>query len=565
MKLSLAYLCLFTLLISASCKKGFLDPNPTDRLSEENVWSSPSLIEGLLIDNYKCLSDGFNNNFGIYNDNQMLASLSDEVVSVYEGYEGRIIFMNGQLNADNVESALFNKLGWRNQYYYVARANEFLNRINDVTVLTDDLKKTFTGEMKMLRAYRYFNLLKHFGGVPLIDKPYTLGSDYKSIKRSSIEETLNFILRDLDDAISLLPADAVNIGRINKSVAQALKSRVLLYAASPLFNTTNNGARWGEAAAAAKAVIDGGRYSLEMNLEKYRLMFVTYDPSSPEIIFAKETTILSSPEYGSFELNPPVSHGTTGAGGLSYFTPSQQMVDAYEMSNGKPITDGTSGYNSQDPYKNRDPRFYAFIYYHGAKLNNRALDYSVGGTDRQFAVYGNPTGYNMRKFINETRFNADATAISNVFVNEATPWIHIRYAEMLLNYAEAINEAEGPAKAFEPINLIRRRAGMPDLPGTLSQSDMRQRIRNERRIELAFEEHRYWDVRRWKIAEETGNITVNGIKITKNTNGTNTFEVVPAEGPDIVNERIFLPHQYFWPIMRSEILANPNIEQNPGY
>ncbi len=565
MKILIINMFLFIFLIFTSCKKDFLEPNPTDRLSEDNVWNSPSLIEGLLLDNYKSLSYGIYSQGGVGDDNQMLASLSDEVVSIYEGYEGRIIFMNGQLNADNVENSRFNKLGWRNQYYYVARANEFLNRINEVTVLDEDRKKALTGEMKMLRAYRYFNLLKHFGGVPLIDKPYTLGIDYKNIKRSSIEETINFIIREFDEAIALLPIEAVERGRINKSIAQALKSRVLLYVASPLYNAENNVAKWSDAAAAAKEVIDAGKYSLEMNLEKYRQMFVIYSPSSPEIIFAKETSILSSPEYGNSGLNPPVSHGTTGAGGLSYFTPTQQMVDAYEMSNGKPISDMASGYNSQDPYKNRDPRFYAFIYHHGAKLNNRKLDYSVDGTDRQFAVYGNPTGYNMRKFINETRFNADATAIINPGMNEATPWIHIRYAEILLNYAEAINEAEGPVNAFEPINLIRQRAGMPDLPTNLSQSEMRQRISNERRIELAFEEHRYWDVRRWKIAEETGNITVEGVKITKDTNGTDIFEIVPAEGPDIVNKRTFLPYQYFWPIMRSEILANPNIEQNPGY
>jgi hypothetical protein len=171
----------------------------------------------------------------------------------------------------------------------------------------------------------------------------------------------------------------------------------------------------------------------------------------------------------------------------------------------------------------------------------------------------------MRKFINEARFNADATAIISPNLNEPTPWIHFRYAEMLLNYAEAINEAEGPAKAFESINSIRARAGMPNLPSGLSQAEMRERIRNERRVELAFEEHRYWDVRRWKIAEQTENITVKGIQITKNDPAPATFEVVPADGPSMVNQRTFLPHQYFWPIMRSELLNNPNLTQNPGY
>jgi hypothetical protein len=558
--ISISILCLIT-----SCKKDFLDPNPTDRISDENVWKSESLIEALLIDNYKSLSYGIFSFHGIYDDAQMLASLSDEVVSIWEEYDGRVKYVNGQLNADNVESGRFGKLGWRNQYYYITRANEFLSRIGATDALSIDVKNSYTGEMKALRAYRYFNLLKHFGGVPLIDKPFKLGEDYLAVKRASMDETVDFIVKELNESIDLLPATNTN-ERISKPVAQAFKSRVLLYAASPLYNPGNMTSRWADAAEAAKAVIESGKYSLEMDFEKYRKMFITYDPSSPEIILVKESSIQASSEYGSYELIPPLSHGTTGAGGFSYFAPTQQMVEAYEMNNGKPITDASSGYNTQDPYKNRDPRFYAFIYHHGAKLNNRALDYSVGGTDMRKAVYANPTGYNMRKFINEARFNADATAIISPNLNEPTPWIHFRYAEILLNYAEAINEAEGPTKAFEPINSIRARAGIPNLPSGLSQAEMRERIRNERRVELAFEEHRYWDVRRWKIAEQTENITVKGIQITKNDSAAPpTFEVVPADGPSMVNKRTFLSHQYFWPIMRSELLNNPNLTQNPGY
>lgn len=549
----------------SSCKKDFLDPTPTDRLSESSVWTSPSLIEASVNALYKDLAVGIFSRYGFGWDQQMLAGITDEVASVYEGYERRDILVNGMMNPDNITEPFMSRLGWREQFAYVALANEFLSRMETVTVLPEEEKNRLTGEAKLMRAYHYFNLLKFFGGLPLIDKPFKLGDDYFNISRSGIGETIDFIMKDINDAITLLPQTAEVKGKADKNVAQAVKSRVLLYAASPLYNNNiNDQAKWQAAADAAKALIDGGNYSLTMDMEQYRKMFVTYDPASPEIIFAREYTTLIGPEYGSGLLNPSYSHGTTGAGGVAYHTPIQQMVEAYEMDNGKMIDEAGSGYNDQDPYKNRDPRFYAFIYYHGAKLNNRSLDFRQNGFDMQVGIYANPTGYCMRKFINEARYNADATELIDVFTNDPVPWIHFRYAEILLNYAEAINEAAGPLNAYEPINQIRRRAGMPDLPMGLSQDEMRERIRHERRIELAFEEHRYFDTRRWKIAEKTENITVEAIRITGPI-GNEVYETVPTNGPEVTVNRKFFPHQYFWPIMRSEILINPNLEQNEGY
>jgi hypothetical protein len=567
MNIRIVYLICIIATIFGSCHKDFLDPNPTDRLSENTVWSSPTLIGAALNQNYNDLSYGIHTMYGIFDDNQMLASLSDEVVSDYEGYERRVVFVNGELSPDNVTTSRFNRLSWESSYNYIARANEFLERMTTITVLTDEQKNAYTGEMKTLRAWRYFNLLKHYGGVPLITQPLKLDDDFQAVRRSTIQETVDFITTELDGAISLLPEQAAVKGRIDKGVARSFRSRVLLYAASPLYNNDQNDLnKWRAAAAAAKEVMDAGRYSLEMDFNKYKNMFVSYDPASPEVIFAREHDVTTGTGYGQGGLLPALSHGTIGAGGLSYFTPTQQMVDAYEMKNGKPITDPTSTYDPQDPYKDRDPRFYAFIYHHGAKLNNRTLDYSAKGVDRLATTYYyNPTGYNMRKFMNEARFNAEGTVVLNVGTNDPTPWIHIRYAEILLNYAEAINEAEGPMPAYDAVNAIRRRAGQPDLLAGLSQAAMRERIRNERRVELSFEEHRYWDVRRWKIAEQTENITVEGVDITLDGAGNPTYQVVPASGIDLIRDRVFHSYQYFWPIPRSELLANPNIEQNPGY
>jgi starch-binding outer membrane protein, SusD/RagB family len=551
--------------IFSSCKKDFLDPHPTDRLAESSVWTSPSLIEASVNALYKDLANGIFSRYGFGWDQQMMAGVTDECASVYEGYERRDLLVNGQMNPDNITEPFMSRLGWREQWGYVSLANEFLSRMETVTILSESEKSRLIGEAKLMRAFHYFNLLKQFGGLPLIDKPFKLGDDYFNVTRSGIEETLTFILADINDAIALLPETAAIKGKVDKNVAHALKSRVTLFAASPLYtNGVNDQAKWQAAADAAKVLIDGGKYSLIMDMEKYRKMFVTYDPASSEIIFAREYTTLIGPEYGSNLLNPAYSHGTTGAGGVAYHTPIQQMVESYEMSNGKMINEAGSGYDDQHPYVNRDPRFYAFVYYHGAKLNNRALDFRENGFDMQVGIYANPTGYCMRKFINEARYNADATEIIDVMTNDPVPWIYFRYAEILLNYAEAINEASGPALAYDAINEIRHRAGMPDLPMGLSQDEMRERVRHERRIELAFEEHRYFDVRRWKIAQQTENITVDMIKITGDI-GSEVYETVPTHGPEVTVERHFLPHQYFWPIMRSEILINPRLEQNPGY
>jgi hypothetical protein len=498
----------------------------------------------------------------------MLANITDEVVSDYEGYEQRNVFVNGTLNADNVRGSRLNRLGWNESYDYIARANEFIERMNTVTVLTDEQKKTYLGEIRTLRAWRYFNLLKHFGGVPLISKPFELGDDYLNVKRATIPETIDFILSDLNSALSDLPDEALVKGRIDKSVAQAFTSRVLLYAASPLFNNDDNDpVKWKAAADAAKVVIDAGRYMLEPDFEKYRKSFIVYDAGSTEIIFAREHNVLDGTGLEVGFLLPPYSHGPLGSGGLSYFAPLQQLVNDYEMANGKSISEPGSGFDPQNPYANRDPRFYAFIYHHGSVINGRSLDYRADGegADRPSGgVYLNPTGYNMRKFVNEARFSADGTTVLPG-ASDPVPWIHIRYAEILLNYAEAINEAEGPGNAYMPVNLIRQRAGLPDLQVGLSQSQMREKIRHERRIELVFEEHRFWDVRRWKILEQTQNITIGAIGITGPTPENVTYEEVPAEGWDLVQDRVFESKHYFWPITRAELFSNPNLTQTPGY
>ena len=252
-------------------------------------------------------------------------------------------------------------------------------------------------------------------------------------------------------------------------------------------------------------------------------------------------------------------------GGNIMYTPMQQMVDSYETLDGKPITDPTSNYNPQNPYVNRDPRLDIDIFHQGSTLNQGVIDFrNPDGLD--FNQNQTVTGYLLGKFVDPSVYDATGVTIGSGQGNQ--PWIYIRYAEILLNYAEAINEAQGPSLAYAPINLIRERAGMPDLPTGLSQTQMRLRIQNERKVELAFEEHRFWDVRRWKIAGTVNNFTAMGVSVTQNGSVLQYSYVVPNTGGNLDYDpvRVFKdPTNYFFPIPKSEIAADPQLTQNPGY
>jgi len=262
-----------------------------------------------------------------------------------------------------------------------------------------------------------------------------------------------------------------------------------------------------------------------------------------------------------------IANGPNGYGGWGGNLPLQNLVDDYEMDNGKSITDGTSGYNAQNPYVNRDPRFYATIIYNGSTYRGATIEtFTPGGKDSKDGPENwntSKTGYYLKKYMN------DAYPLQNPWGNAGfQPWYYIRYAEVLLNFAEASNEASGadivPAgstlSARTAVNLVRARAGMPALPAGLTQTAMRDAIRYERRVELAFEEHRFYDVRRWKIADVTENKPAQGIAITK-SGATLTYATKVA-----LDGRAFATKHYWLPIPRAEIQASGNkIQQNTGY
>jgi hypothetical protein len=538
-----------------SCKKDFLSTPPTDKISNASILSDTSLFEAYVINRYVGvkLQDKEDNNTGFGRGFQwaLWSSLTDE--SIYNNDDNTWVIQQGQLAPNNLGDA---GTIWARSYRSIRECNYALSVINGLP-LSAGHKNKLIGELKFIRAFRYQDLIRNYAGVVLIgDKVTELTDNLQDpslFNRASITESITYASSQLDDAASRLPVDNSSswaLGRATKGAALALKSRLLLYAASPLYNAGT----WQAAAAAAKAVMDLGKYSLFQG--GYGQLFLT--PNSNEIIFER----LFYPVTAA-HLPIELDNGPNSYGGYGGNVPLQNMVDAYPMSNGKAITDPASGYNAQNPYVNRDPRFYATILYNGAPYRDNVVQvFLPGGKDSNQGP--NPqnaskTGYYLRKFAN------DAYSITNSSEAGAQPWIYFRYAEILLNYAEAQNEVAGPdASVYQAINTIRQRASvnMPPLAG-LSQDDMRIAIRNERRIELAFEEHRFYDVRRWKIAEQTENVPAYGVAVGINAASPSGYSYAQKVA---LTGRAFQPQHYWLPIPLAEIQAsNGQLKQNPFY
>jgi hypothetical protein len=547
-----------------SCNDGFLDVKPTT-LTDEAVWKDAALTEAYIINLYTGIRltekepsqgeryIGFGRGFHW----AMYASVTDE--AVYSNDDQTYLVQRGQLSPSNIG---WMSTVWGRSYRGIREANLVLANIGE-TPISDERRERLKAEVRFVRAFRYFDLLKGFGGVPLMgDRVTQLTDDFSDLyERKSIDETVDYIVSELDAVIGTLPDVAGSDwerGRATTPAAMALKSRVLLYAASPLYTDgANDAAKWTAAADAAKDVMDLNMFSLVTNLsadpaENYRLLFVSA-PTTTEDIFFREYTP-TSPSMAMERMNAP-----NGYGGWGGNCPMQNLVDDYEMDNGLPITDGASGYDEQDPYVNRDPRFYGTILYNGAQYRGRQIEtFLPSGKD---SPDGNepwntsPTGYYLRKFLKESVGLEDWNNMGTA------TWRYFRYAEILLNYAEAQNEAVGPdASVYDAVNAVRDRAGMPALAGGLTQDQMRDHIRNERRVELAYEEHRYFDVRRWLIAEDVENESAQGISITNNS-GTLTFARKEALGG-----KTFKPQHYWFPIPMDEINAsNGKLQQNPDY
>jgi starch-binding outer membrane protein, SusD/RagB family len=539
----------------AGCNDDFLNVEATDRISDDAIVSDSSLFEDFVINRYMGVrlqdkeAEGTPPGFGRGFEYALWASISDE--AIYNNDDNTWVIQRGLMAPENTGIA---GTQWSRSYRSIREINYALSNIAEVE-MSQARKNLLTAELKFIRAYRYHDLVRNYGSVVLMgDAVYNLDDDLTEdalFQKSSIADGINYILTQLDEAAAVLPTANSNtwqLGRATKGAALALKSRIALYAASPLYNAGT----WQAAADAAKAVMDMGKYSLHSN---YQSLFLT--SSSNEIIFERLYVV------GARHVCLEISNGPNGYGGWAGNSPLQNLVDAYEVKEDEDTAvpfDWSNTAHATAPYENRDSRFYASILYNGAEYRGREIEtFLPGGQDSKDGKdnwNASKTGYYLRKFLD------DNLPINNPWdVAGVQPWIYLRYAEILLNYAEAQNEAVGPdASVYEAINLIRQRADMPDLPAGLSQSEMRDAIRRERQVELAFEEHRFYDVRRWMIAMETENEPAYGINITKSGN-TLTYERKVA-----LDGRKFEQKHYWLPIPRAEIQSSGNkLEQSPNY
>lgn len=536
---------LLTLFLS-SCS--ILDKDIDTNLDKDDIFTDERFAQGFLNSTYRELMNGFNRL-----DNAMFACASDEAICSYSGSAVHG-YNNGAITPFyNPEEEV-----WKTMYAGIRKANVFLREL-DTTIKDAGLidkneqsKATYTrmrGEALFLRAFYHFELAKRFSNIQLIDKVLT-EEEAMFVKQSTFAEAIEFIVKDCVNAANYLDnfnKDAAEYGRATCLSALALKSRALLYLASKLNNPAGDKQLWKDAADAAKEIMDiqaknPSRVGL---LSAYYSVFTT--PYNNEILFAT-----SSESSNEIELyNNPISYG-----GKGYTNPTQELVDAYETTKGYPIDDPRSGYNPENPYKSRDPRMEYTISYNGLKFSGTPIETFVGGKDGlNKTPTATRTGYYMRKFIDQ---NLDLSKDQK----RRRPWILFRYAEILLNYAEAMNEyLEAPDQSvYDAVNQIRKRAKIPQLNirMELSKEEMRERIRNERRVELAFEEHRFWDVRRWNEGNTYFNRPIHGMRITVNG------EEIEYE-QFVVEERMFETKMNYYPIPQSELQKNGGLVQNPGW
>ncbi|WP_456101424.1 RagB/SusD family nutrient uptake outer membrane protein [Prevotella histicola] len=536
----------------------FLDREEDSFIDKTATFDSYNRTKQYLTYAYSLLPEGLNR----FSGDALLGAATDDACFAIESSNIQQ-FNNGSWNAlsnpDNV---------WDRYFAGIAKCCTLLENSNHINLdisrldpakrveYENNLKdiRMWRAEAHFLRAYFNFELLKRYGPIPIIKSTLDINKDYSDTPRPTMKEVVEFIANDCDmaaDSLELTPWRNMNdaFGRATKGAALALKSRLLLYAASPLYvdfgdideaNKPSDATLWKAAADAAKAVIDLNQYELA---SAYDDLFKN-DFQNKEYIFVRRYPSNSDFEKSNF----PVSYG--GKGGTN---PSQNLIDDYEMLDGTAF-DWNDPVKAAHPFENRDERLLATVLMNGVLFKGKRVATYPGGADAMPNPNATKTGYYLRKFLNEN-VNIQTGGGSDGHVVPL-----FRLAEIYLNYAEALNEYDptNPDIAVY-LNKIRERVSLPDVPSGLTQEQMRTLIHHERRVELAFEEHRFWDVRRWKVASSTLGAPVKGVKITQDDAGNFTYSPVQVE------QRVFQPKMYWYPIPQSEVLKLHHWEQNKGW
>lgn len=531
-----------------ACGKNFLDRKPSDLITEKEVFSNIENAEGFVNTIYQSLPNMFKPGSG-----WGLSSATDETNQASDNsasYPDAGNFNTGSMSPANFPMADL----WTSFYGKIRACNKFLTNYDMIPQDPNypQRRSRLRGEVLLLRGYYYFELMRAWGGVPLLLSEKNPFDDPSGIyfKRNSIPEVTASILSDLKEAAALLPVTyndrPSNWGRGSKMIAMALEGRVRLFYASPLFNPGNESGRWQEAAVACRAALDTAVMNGYTLYDNYSDIFTQY--FNKEVIWSRGAPGAFGDGGIDREMNP------RSANGYGNITPLQELVDDYEMkTTGLPITDPASGYSAQRPYEGRDPRFYATILYPGCSWKGKVLDPNGADAPRSGQI---ATNYWPRKYL------LPSVDLFSGSGGTDRKWVLIRTAELYLNYAEAQNEAAGPgADVYNALNAIRGRVGMPSISGG-DQASLRAKIRHERRIELALEDHRFWDVRRWKIAAQVDNKEVHGVALSGSGNVTYSYPVI--------EKRVFDAARNYWlPIPQSEMdkvsSQNPGFTQNPGW
>jgi hypothetical protein len=574
---------LFAAILMTACNDDFLEKEPLDKLSEEAVFSNAALMKQYVTGLYNAIPHPFNEG--------TLAACTDEAFFHFGGTSCNRI-SRGELDPDNVIDANHGgtlhqtRIGflviWFRVFPYIRDMNVFLERV-DAAEVSEDVKKQLKGETLFLRAWTYNNMMIRYGGIPIIRRAFQLGEAYDAT-RDSYDDCVQFVVNDIDAAIALLPDKATERGRASADACRALKARALLYAASPLFNdpTDPTGSvfkgsydieQWRLARDAAKGFLDSaGGYSLGATYDDY-----WKNTASTEVIWARffDATTPAIWQYNAQLYYAPAGDGIGGWGSCK---PVENLVADYEMAaTGKKPFEDASGYDPDKPWEGRDPRFYKSILYpemeymgKTIKICSPAEGNTVITSNDKWYEASTSTGYWLRKWMID-----DGVVSESVNATLMYPWF--RLAEIYLIYAEAALEYNGDVgTCTEYINKVRDRADvmMPHV-NPISVDDARAKLIQERRIELAFEDHRYFDLRRWKIATIYENKMIYGISAKRYDNDSIAWSL-PQKGtngePDfsacksmLAYRDFFLKH-YLLPIPRTEVTKSSGmIVQNPYY
>ena len=530
--------------ILAGCS---LDYNEEDFFTDTDFFNDFQRTRAFLDGIYNRLPSGFNEIGGA-----MRASASDDAIEA-DDLSNVKIFMDGRWQANQT---IDDK--WAEMYEGIRAANVLLINLDETLLedfrFSDDYGdqltqyRFFDEEARFLRAFFYFELMKRYGGVPVLYGEVLELSDLSRLERGTLDEVKQYIVGECNAIISALPPTpsfgpgGPHEGKPTSGAAKALKARTLLYAASSLNGSTQ--IEWEEAAEAAHEIISDGFYTLD-DYEN-----VVNDSRSTELILGRRIQPSNSFEVSNF----PVGFASASPGTC----PTQNLVDTYEMVNGMDINEPGSGYDPQNPYANRDPRLLSSVIVNNSMWKGRRVQVWNGGLDGAPKELASPTGYYLKKYL--------VPSISIAPNNSSSArhlWVYFRYSEVLLNFAEAMNEAYGPnadpkgygLTAVDAMNQLRTKRGVAEYSGT-DIAEARQEIRDERRVELAFEDHRFWDLRRWEIGAQAS--VIRGMEVTYVTDSTFSFS------EKMVENRMWDDRMNLYPIPQLEIF-NTRMQQNPGW